>query len=125
VSAIAAIVAALALAAIAVFQVLGAAGRPVGRFLWGGSHRVLPRGLRIGSALSVLLYAAFTVVLLSRAGVLPGGDTVLVHVLAWVLVGYFALGILMNAISRSRPERAVMTPLCVLLAASSLVVALG
>jgi hypothetical protein len=124
-SAIAAVVAALALAAIAVFQVLGAAGRPVGHFLWGGSHRVLPRRLRIGSALSIPLYAAFSVVLLSRAGVLAGGETVLVQVLAWILVGYFALGILMNAISRSRPERAVMTPLCLLLAASSLIVALG
>ena len=48
-----------------------------------------------------------------------------VRVATWVLVGYFVLGIGMNAISRSRPERAVMTPVCVILAVASLVIALG
>lgn len=42
-----------------------------------------------------------------------------------VLVGYFAPGTALNAISRSRPERLVMTPLCVLLTACALVVATG
>ena len=43
----------------------------------------------------------------------------------WVLTGYFALGIVLNAISRSRPERLVMTPVVLLLAACCLVLALG
>ncbi len=42
----------------------------------------------------------------------------------WVLVGYFALGVLLNGISRSRAERAVMTPLVLVLALCCLVVAL-
>lgn len=124
-SVIGAVVATLVLAGIAVFQVLGAAGRPVGRFLWGGGHRVLPRRLRIGSAVSLLLYAAMAVLLLSRAGVVDGGEAGFVVVAAWVLFAYFAVGVVMNGISRSIPERAVMTPACVVLAASSLVVAAG
>ena len=41
------------------------------------------------------------------------------------MTGYFALGVPLNAISRSRPERLVMTPVVLLLALCCLVVALG
>jgi hypothetical protein len=46
-------------------------------------------------------------------------------VVTWVLAGYFALGVLMNAISRSKPERAVMTPVALVLAAAYLVLAVS
>lgn len=124
-SAVAALVVTAVLAGIAAVQVLGAAGRPVGHLLWGGRHRVLPRGLRIGSAVSVLLYVGFAAVLLSRAGVLPGGGTGFVVVTSWVLTGYFALGVLMNGVSRSRGERAVMTPACAIMAVGAMVVSLA
>lgn len=113
------------LAGLAVLQICVAAGAPWGRFVWGGSHRALPRNLRFASAVSVLLYAGFAAVLLSRAGVLPGGDSLAVRVLTWVLFGYFTLGIVMNAVSRSRAERLTMTPVCAVLAVATLVVALS
>ncbi len=100
-------------------------GRPLGRFAWGGAYEVLPLRLRVGSAISIGLYGLFAVVVLDRAeitGLLP--DTV-VDVAIWVLVGYFALGILLNGISRSKPERNVMTPTVLVLAALCLVVALS
>ncbi|MEI3848304.1 MULTISPECIES: hypothetical protein [unclassified Microbacterium] len=122
---VAATVATLILCALAVLQACVAAGAPWGRFVWGGAHRVLPRRLRIGSAVSVVLYAAFAVVLLSRAGALPGGDSPAVAVITWVLFGYFVVGIAMNAVSRSRAERLTMTPACAALAAATLVVALS
>ena len=101
----AAVVALTLLAALAVFQGLLVAGQPLGRFAWGGQHEVLPPNLRIGSAVSIGLYAAFAVLILQAAGVispLPAGVAV---VAIWVLTGYLVLGIGMNAISRSRPER--------------------
>jgi hypothetical protein len=113
------------LAALAVFQGFLVAGAPLGRFAWGGRHEVLPSRLRIGSVISIALYALFALLMLQAAGavaVLPHG---LVGVAIWVLAGCFALGIVMNAASRSRPERLVMTPVVLLLAASSLVLALG
>lgn len=118
-------IATLVLAGIAVFQILAIAGQPVGHFLWGGQHRVLPTKLRVGSAISLVLYAAMSALLFSRAGVLPGGTATAIVVASWVLFGYFALGVVMNGISRSRAERAVMTPACVALAGATLVVALG
>jgi hypothetical protein len=100
-------------------------GAPLGRFAWGGQHVVLPPRLRVGSVVSVVLYALFAVLLLQGAGavdLLPEG---VARVGLWVLTGYLALGVALNAISRSRPERLVMTPVALALLAVCLVLALS
>ena len=118
-----AVIAVVILALLAVFQVALAGGAPLGHFAWGGQHRVLPRNLRVGSVVSILIYALIAVVLLDRAGII---EVVPFDVVAaWVVFGYFALGIVLNAISRSKPERLVMTPVVLVLAVLSLLVALG
>jgi hypothetical protein len=122
---LAAVVACLLLAGLAVFQVLLIAGQPLGRLAWGGQHVVLPSHLRVGSAVSVVLYALFAVVILSAAGALSLLSVEFVEVAIWVLAGYFVLGIVMNAASRSRPERLVMTPVVLVLAVSCLLIARG
>ncbi|MDT0165895.1 hypothetical protein Q9R32_10020 [Actinotalea sp. AC32] len=123
---IAAVVACLLLTALVAFQVALAAGAPWGHLAWGGQNEgLLPGRLRVGSAVSVLLYALFAVVALDRAGlvdVLPDGFTA---VACWVLTGYLTLGVLMNLASRSRAERLVMTPVAAALALCFLVLALG
>ena len=43
----------------------------------------------------------------------------------WVVFGYFVLGIGMNAISRSKPERYAMVPVCIVLAGLSFFIAMG
>ena len=43
------------LALLAVFQLALVLGAPLGRFAWGGTHRVLPARLRIGSAVSIVI----------------------------------------------------------------------
>ncbi|TFV89635.1 hypothetical protein [Blastococcus sp. CT_GayMR16] len=121
----AAVVALALLAALAVFQGLLVAGRPLGRFAWGGQQDVLPVGLRVGSALSIALYAAFAVLILQAAGLISPLPAGFADVAIWVLAGYFVLGIGMNAISRSRAERLTMTPVVVLLAGACLLLALG
>ncbi len=113
------------LAALAVFQVALVCGAPLGRFAWGGQHVVLPPRLRVGSAVAVVLYLLFALLLLQGAGavsVLPEG---VADVGLWVLTGYLALGVVLNAISRSRPERLVMTPVALALLAVCLVLALS
>jgi hypothetical protein len=123
---IAAIAACTILAALAAFQAALIAGAPIGRFAWGGQHDVLPPRLRVGSAVSIVLYAAFALVILERAGLATiFGSPGFVQVASWVLFGYFTLGILMNGISRSKPERNTMAPVSLVLAALVLLVALG
>ncbi len=126
VTTIAAVAATVILAALAVFQVALAAGAPIGRFAWGGQHEVLPSRLRVGSIVSIILYALFALVLLQRADLITLFDSDgFVQVATWVLFGYFLLGILMNGISRSRAERNTMVPVTLVLAALTLIVALG
>jgi len=119
----AAVAALVVLGLLAVFQVLLVAGAPLGRYAWGGAHEVLPRGLRVGSAVAVGLYAVIALVLLDGSGltaVLPGR---VVDVGVWVAFAYFVVGIGMNAISRSRREAVVMTPTCLVLAGLTFLVA--
>jgi hypothetical protein len=120
-----AILACALLALLAVFQGALIAGAPLGHLAWGGQHRVLPAKLRIGSAVSVALYALFAYTALAKADLVPalvnGGVTT---VAIWVLTAYFALGVLMNGISRSKAERLVMTPTALVLAGLYLVLAL-
>src|SRR5688500_12472215 len=112
------------LAALAVFQGLLIAGAPLGRFAWGGQHVVLPTNLRMGSAVSVVSYAFFAVLMLQAAGAVALLPQRFVDVAIWVLAGFFAIGIAPCAASRSRPERLVRTPVVLLLAAICLVRAL-
>lgn len=122
----AAAVACLILGALVVFQVALALGAPLGRFAWGGQHTVLPTSLRVGSLLSVAIYGLIGAILLARAGAISWGvSDHAVEIAAWVVTGYFAVGIVMNLASRSRPERLVMTPTCVVLTLASGVVALS
>jgi hypothetical protein len=123
---LAAIVACAVLAGLTVFQAALIAGAPVGRFAWGGQHNVLPGKLRIGSAVSIALYVLFAYVGLAKAGLAPPlVNETFTSVSAWVLTAYFALGVVMNGISRSKPERLVMTPTALLLAALCLVLSLN
>jgi hypothetical protein len=106
------------------FQFALAAGAPLGHFAWGGSHRVLPPRLRIGSLASLVLYATMAVVILSKAAVihiLPEG---VATAGAWAVSTYCFVGIALNALSKSKPERFAMVPLSTLLALLSLWVAL-
>lgn len=113
------------LAVLAVFQLALAFGAPIGRFAWGGQHRVLPTKLRIGSGVSILIYVLIAVLALDRAGLVELVPDAVSTVGMWIVFGYFVLGIFMNAISRSKPERFTMAPLSAVLAVLSLLVALG
>jgi hypothetical protein len=115
----------LVLAALAVFQVLLIAGLPLGEYAWGGQQRVLPQKLRVGSAVSTVLYVLFALVALATAqvfDVLPG--TPVVEVAMWVIAVYLLLGVVLNAVSKSRKERRVMVPASLVLGALALVLAI-
>jgi hypothetical protein len=103
---------------IAAFQVFLAAGKPWGEYAFGGQNKgVLPRHLRIASVFSCCVLLAFAAVNLQQAAVLNISENVsLSRIFAWVVTGYAVLGTFMNAISRSRPERLLWTPIAALLA---------
>ena len=113
------------LSLLGLFQLSLALGAPMGQFAWGGKYKVLPRNLRIGSILSLIIYLGIAICLLSKSGIyqiIQQGT--LLNILVWVIFVYLVLGIFMNAISRSKRERYTMTPIVILLASCSLTVAL-
>lgn len=111
--------------ALCVFQLALAAGAPLGRFAWGGAHEKLPAGFRIGSLVSLLIYGACAAIILDRAGLVEAVADDVSRTGAFVVAGFFSLGVAMNAISRSKPERFTMTPVALVLAGTAWVVALG
>lgn len=121
----AALLFALLLLALGAFQLALASGAPLGRFAWGGQHRILPRALRIGSLVSILLYGLMALVVLDRAALLPVLPAAARGIAIWLVAGYMALGTLVNLISRSVPERLLMTPLALVLCLLCLAVALA
>jgi hypothetical protein len=96
---------------IAVFEVLVSLGVPLGEFAWGGSHVVLPRSLRIASMAAAIIWIGITLIALERGGVVSVGlNSGVSRVLVWILTALLGLGAVMNALSRSKKERLVMTP---------------
>lgn len=100
----------------AAFQVALACGAPLGALAWGGrSPGRLPSGLRVASAVSVPAYGAVVLVALGAAGIGPLDPA---RGLLRALAVLFSVGTVLNALSRSRPERLVMTPVAAGLAGS-------
>ena len=102
----AAIVATVILAGYAIFQLCLILGVPWGNYAWGGHYETLPTSLRVGSAVSILIYFFAISLVLSRAGISSIIKSKKVtYYGTWVFTGYFFVGILMNAVSRSPGER--------------------
>jgi hypothetical protein len=88
------------------FQAALALGLPWGAAAWGGSHDgVLPAGLRLASALAAAAWAWVVLVVLHRALGPTGRRRVLL-----VLAIYASLGVVMNGVSSSLPEKLIWTP---------------
>ena len=110
------VVAAVGFVGIAAFQAAIAAGAPLGRAAWGGTHVRLPQRLRVASAVAVAFWIVATLVVLARAGF----DASPVPISAsrwatWILVVLLPIGAVMNAASRSPWERFLWAPIALVL----------
>jgi len=121
----AALAATAVLAGLSIFQLLLAAGAPFGQAAWGGTHEgTLPTGLRIGSAVAVVLYAGAAALVLRRAGFrIRWVSAAVARIGTWVVTALLVLGALGNVASSSPWERAVLGPVTFVLAGLFLVVA--
>ncbi len=121
-----AIMAAIGFLAIAAFQVALALGAPLGRAAWGGAYTRLPRRLRVGSAIAVVVWLVAALIVLARGGLpvvsLPQD---VVEWGNWVLVGLSGLGAIANFASSSPWERFGWGPLALILAVLCLILALS
>lgn len=126
-----AVIVAVLLGGIALFQLALASGAPWGDHAFGGraptNRGRLPMTYRAmsGVAIPVLLIAGWVV--LERAGVTPGDGepTGWVRGATWVLVVYLVVNTATNLTSSSKIERLVMGSITAVAATGTLIVAIG
>ncbi len=110
--------------AVAAFQLALAAGVPWGAYSMGGAFPgTLPRALRIAALAQATLIAAMAVIVLARAGLLLAEWARRTRGLAWVVVAFAAVSLVLNLITPSAGERALWAPIALLLLTTSTVVA--
>jgi hypothetical protein len=108
------VAASLLLFAVVAFQFAVVLGAPLGRFTQGGRHESsLPRPNRVFAAVSILLLMAMAAAVSGKVGQGPFASMSagLLTTLWWLTVVYLAVGVAMNAASRSKQERRVFAPL--------------
>lgn len=124
-AAIAAIMLSAILAGAGVFQALLAVGKPWGEWAYGGQMAgVLPTRYRVASIVAIGVYVIQIAHYLGQADLIASPLSAgVATVINWVLVGFFALGTVMNGISRSKKERNLWTPVLSVSLILSIVVA--
>lgn len=108
---ISSIIVAIMFVSLAIFQVLLTLGYPFGEFTLGGYYKILPKKLRIVSAVSALILLFMSLVFLKHSNVLNGLDILPTNILVWIIIISLGLMTLANLISQSKKERHTMTPL--------------
>ncbi len=108
----AAIIVAIISGGIAIFQILLFLGFPYGEYSWGGTYgEVLPRRLRMMSLPSAILLLVMGYIFLIHTKVLPTVIDLPTHLLVWVITIFLGLNTLGNLASKSKKEKALMSPL--------------
>lgn len=96
---------------LSIFQLTLILGLPLGRASWGGHYEVLPIGLRIASAASIVIYAVMFWIARRR---ITDPKSKGFRIGVWVIAVYFFLNIFSNLLSADNWER-LWAPICLIL----------
>jgi len=123
---LAALVFALLSLVVIVFQLALAMGAPWGAYAMGGAFPgVYPPRLRVAAVVQGAVIGVLALVVLSAGGVVLPALAASYLWLVWVVVVFSALGVVLNAISRSAGERRIWVPVTLGMLVTSLFVALN
>lgn len=107
------------------FQIALGLGAPWGKFTLGGKYPdVLPVKARLIPVISTVILALFAAIVLTRAGFMRPDLLEPSRIAIWLPVTYMALGLGLNSISKSKPERRLWVPVIFVMLVCTLVVAL-
>ena len=125
-STIAAIVFACLTAIVVLFQLGLALGLPWGKASMGGKYPgKYPPAMRIVAVLNMVILSGIAIIVLVKADLLfPRLDS-FASTAIWFIIGFCAIGTLLNAITPSKIERKLWLPTTALLFVTSLIVALN
>jgi hypothetical protein len=107
-----AMIAAILFSIVALMTALAVLGLPLGEFTMGGQHKVLPAKFRFIGAFSFVVQIFIIVILLQAGGFIGLWFSLKVmKIICFIFAAYLSLNTLMNAASKSKKEKYVMTPL--------------
>ena len=107
-----AIIGAIAFSMVIVLSILIICGLPLGELTMGGQYKVFPKNLRILLVSQLILQIFFVLIILQMGGFIPlWFSSKVTKVIGIVMASYLSLNTIMNAISKSKKERYIMTPL--------------
>jgi hypothetical protein len=122
----AATVYAVAVLGVIAFQLALAIGAPWGSYAMGGAFPGrFPRPMRIAAVVQAALLAVTIAVVVSRAGLMLATWSDAARWAIWGVVVIAAIGVVLNAASRSAGERRIWVPVTVVMLASALAVAVS
>ena len=87
-------------------------GLPLGELTMGGQYKVFPKKLRIVLFTQLILQVFFIIILLQKGDIIPlwfSYNTT--KIISIIMAVYLSLNVLMDAVSKSKKERYIMTPL--------------
>jgi len=114
---IAAIIAVVLFTGMSVFQLLLALGLPFGRLAYGGKYEKLPSKMKIISLIGIVIFIFTSLSVLERAEIIIiFNNLMFVTVVVWIIAVYLTFITIMNAISKSKWEKLIMTPISLTLA---------
>jgi hypothetical protein len=114
---IAAIIAVVLFTGMIVFQLLLVLGLPFGHLAYGGKYEKLPSKMKIVSLVGIVIFIFAILSVLERAGIIIiFNNPMFVTVFVWIIAIYLVFNTLMNAISKSKWEKLIMTPISLTLA---------
>lgn len=114
---IAAIIAVVLFTGMSVFQLLLVLGLPFGSQAYGGKYEKLPSKMKIASLIGIVIFIFASLSVLERAELITiFNNPMFVTVIVWIIAVYLAFITLMNAISKSKWEKLIMTPISLTLA---------
>lgn len=123
-SPILALVIAVMLGLLAIFQIALAAGAPLGKFAWGGQHAILPLNLRFGAISAVLRYAFVAFIALDRSGTIAVLPEEFSFWAMWIVVAHLGLSVILSLLSTSKYEKMMLAPYSFVMGLLSLLIAL-
>jgi len=122
---IAALIAVVVFALVSVIQLLLALGLALGKLAFGGKYERLPTNMRIMSIVAIGIFVLASLSVLERAGIIIiFNNPIFVLVIVWVIAVYLAFNTFLNAMSKSKKEKLIMTPLSLISAICCFIVAI-
>jgi hypothetical protein len=122
---IAGLIAVVLFCIMSIFQLLLAVGLPLGQLAYGGKYEKLPNNLRIMSLSAIAIFVYEILVILERVGFISiFNNTIIIIISLWIIAFYLAFNTVLNAISRSKWEKLIMTPISLTLTVCCFIVAI-